>query len=297
MAQRALDGGRLADLFLVQLAGIQQPERVRVAQARDRHHERLALLEREPPRMRLGGVRVGLDRLRLLPGRVARESLAGCTGIGEVGNPLASSGEAGHALPFHRCPHGAADRLLRPHALIRARGGHASILPPCPCPHATSYGRERWARCPAHERAPPHPADRTVHVLGRPARADPRAGTRASRRSSGVDSEDPTRELNRTEFVRVSNQHALIRRIVKAAEIDTVIDTRLVVDSGVTSPRLAARERRDGHAEHPRCMLGPGLPRTEAGVQELRALLRHRHRRTRGSSPRRCAAAMRRRRR
>jgi UDP-glucose 4-epimerase len=55
----------------------------------------------------------------------------------------------------------------------------------------------------------------------------------------GVDSEDPTRELERTEFVRVSNQHGLIRRIVKAAEIDTVIDSRLVVDSIVTSPRLA----------------------------------------------------------
>jgi UDP-glucose 4-epimerase len=55
----------------------------------------------------------------------------------------------------------------------------------------------------------------------------------------GVDSEDPTRELDRTEFVRVSNQHALISRIVKAAEIDTVIDTRLVVDSTVTSARLA----------------------------------------------------------
>src|SRR6185503_394746 len=55
----------------------------------------------------------------------------------------------------------------------------------------------------------------------------------------GVDSEDPTRELARTEFVRVSNQHALIRRIVRAAEIDTVVDTRLVVDSIVTSPRLA----------------------------------------------------------
>jgi UDP-glucose 4-epimerase len=55
----------------------------------------------------------------------------------------------------------------------------------------------------------------------------------------GVDSEYPTRELARTEFVRVSNQHALIRRIVKAAEIDTVIDTRLVVDSAATSPRLA----------------------------------------------------------
>ena len=55
----------------------------------------------------------------------------------------------------------------------------------------------------------------------------------------GVDNEDPTRELERTEFVRVSNQHSLIQRIVRAAEIDTVIDTRLVVDSLVTAPRLA----------------------------------------------------------
>jgi UDP-glucose 4-epimerase len=55
----------------------------------------------------------------------------------------------------------------------------------------------------------------------------------------GVDNQDPTRELERTEFVRVGNQHALIERIVKAAEIDTVIDTRLVVDSAVTAPRLA----------------------------------------------------------
>ena len=55
----------------------------------------------------------------------------------------------------------------------------------------------------------------------------------------GVDSEDPTRELERTEFVRVGTQHALLRRIVDAASIDTVIDTRLVVDSTTTSPRLA----------------------------------------------------------
>jgi UDP-glucose 4-epimerase len=46
-------------------------------------------------------------------------------------------------------------------------------------------------------------------------------------------------ELERTEFVRVGTQHALIRRIVQAAEIDTVIDTRLVVDSTWTSPRAA----------------------------------------------------------
>ncbi len=55
----------------------------------------------------------------------------------------------------------------------------------------------------------------------------------------GVGSEDPTRELERTEFVKVGNQHSLIQRIVKAAEIDTVVDTRLVVDSTSTAPRLA----------------------------------------------------------
>jgi UDP-glucose 4-epimerase len=55
----------------------------------------------------------------------------------------------------------------------------------------------------------------------------------------GVDNHDPTRELNRTEFVKVSNQHSLIRRIVIAAEIDTVIDSRLVVNSTQTAPNLA----------------------------------------------------------
>ncbi|MBA3369976.1 MAG: NAD-dependent epimerase/dehydratase family protein [Thermoleophilaceae bacterium] len=51
----------------------------------------------------------------------------------------------------------------------------------------------------------------------------------------GVDSQDPTRELERTEFVRVGTQHSLLRRIVEAAEIDTVVDTRLIVDSVVAS--------------------------------------------------------------
>src|SRR5436309_3398652 len=55
----------------------------------------------------------------------------------------------------------------------------------------------------------------------------------------GVDNHDPTRELDRTEFVRVGTQHALLRRIVEAAEIDTVVDTRLVVNSTVTSARNA----------------------------------------------------------
>jgi UDP-glucose 4-epimerase len=55
----------------------------------------------------------------------------------------------------------------------------------------------------------------------------------------GVDSDDPAGELERTEFVRVGTQHALLRRVVEAAEIDTVIDSRLVVDSTVTSARRA----------------------------------------------------------
>src|ERR671937_1919754 len=55
----------------------------------------------------------------------------------------------------------------------------------------------------------------------------------------GVDSDAPRRELERTEFVKVSNQHSLLERIVRAAEVDTVIDTRLVVNSLMASPRIA----------------------------------------------------------
>src|SRR3954452_15413380 len=55
----------------------------------------------------------------------------------------------------------------------------------------------------------------------------------------GVDRTPPKVALERTEFVRVADSHSLIRRIVEAAEIDTVVDTRLVVDSVVTTPRRA----------------------------------------------------------
>jgi len=58
----------------------------------------------------------------------------------------------------------------------------------------------------------------------------------------GVDSNDPTQEFQRTEFVRVSNQHALLRRIVQAAEIDTVVDSRLAVDSAAAGSSRAAHE-------------------------------------------------------
>jgi UDP-glucose 4-epimerase len=55
----------------------------------------------------------------------------------------------------------------------------------------------------------------------------------------GVDNEEPKVELERTEYVKVGAQHALLRRVVEAAEIDTVVDTRLVVDSATTSSSRA----------------------------------------------------------
>ncbi|HWT22119.1 MAG TPA: NAD-dependent epimerase/dehydratase family protein [Solirubrobacteraceae bacterium] len=57
----------------------------------------------------------------------------------------------------------------------------------------------------------------------------------------GVSPDDPTCELDRTEYVRVGTQHALLRRIVRAAEVDTVVDTRLIVDSAI-APAKAAHE-------------------------------------------------------
>ncbi len=59
----------------------------------------------------------------------------------------------------------------------------------------------------------------------------------------GIDRRPPKVQLERTEFVQVSDSHSLIRRIVDAAEVDTVVDTRLVVDSIVTTPRRARRTR------------------------------------------------------
>jgi UDP-glucose 4-epimerase len=55
----------------------------------------------------------------------------------------------------------------------------------------------------------------------------------------GVDRRPPKVELQRTEFVEVADSHTLIRRIVEAAEIDTVVDTRLVVDGTVTTAQRA----------------------------------------------------------
>lgn len=66
-----------------------------------------------------------------------------------------------------------------------------------------------------------HWGGRIAQVLER----DPRVET-----IIGIDTDDPRRELERTEFVRVDSRPPLIRRILAAAAIDTVIDTRLIAD-------------------------------------------------------------------
>ena len=66
----------------------------------------------------------------------------------------------------------------------------------------------------------------------------------------------------------------LIRRIVEAAEIDTVVDTRLVVDSIVTTAAPRPREQRHRHDEHPRRLRRPRLAGPQGRLQVQRALLR-----------------------
>ena len=90
----------------------------------------------------------------------------------------------------------------------------------------------------------------------------------------GVDNEEPQVELERTEYVKVGTQHALLRRVVEAAEIDTVVDTRLVVDSATTTPAQGAREQRHRDDEHPRGLQRARLAGPQGRLQVLRALLR-----------------------
>ena len=76
----------------------------------------------------------------------------------------------------------------------------------------------------------------------------------------GVSPGDPTCELERTEYVRVGAQHALLKRIVHAAAIDTVIDTRLIVDSATASAREAHENNVIGTMNILAACGGPGSP-------------------------------------
>jgi UDP-glucose 4-epimerase len=46
----------------------------------------------------------------------------------------------------------------------------------------------------------------------------------------GLDTKPPRIELERTEFVRADQSYSILSRIVKAAQIDTILHTFLVVD-------------------------------------------------------------------
>ena len=47
----------------------------------------------------------------------------------------------------------------------------------------------------------------------------------------GLDTEDPTVELERTEYVRADQSYSILNRLVRATQVDTILHTFLVVDS------------------------------------------------------------------
>lgn len=53
----------------------------------------------------------------------------------------------------------------------------------------------------------------------------------------GLDTRDPRVPLERTEFVRADSSYSILQRIVRAAQIDTILHTHLVVDSTTASSR------------------------------------------------------------
>src|SRR5207302_3566923 len=53
----------------------------------------------------------------------------------------------------------------------------------------------------------------------------------------GLDTAEPSVELERTEFVRADENYSILSRIVKAAQIDTILHTFLIVDTTRTAPR------------------------------------------------------------
>jgi UDP-glucose 4-epimerase len=65
----------------------------------------------------------------------------------------------------------------------------------------------------------------------------------------GVDTSDPQHQLERTEFVRVDAERVQLRRILSAAAIDTVLDTRLVCDPFGAGGRSATEINVAGTAE------------------------------------------------
>jgi UDP-glucose 4-epimerase len=76
----------------------------------------------------------------------------------------------------------------------------------------------------------------------------------------GVDTTDPRHELHRTEFVRVDTDEFLLARIIKAAAVDTVVDTRLIEDPLSTSLAAAQEVNVNGTRHVLIACSGPGSP-------------------------------------
>lgn len=53
----------------------------------------------------------------------------------------------------------------------------------------------------------------------------------------GLDTREPTVQLDRTEYVRTDESYSILSRIVRATQVDTIIHTFLVVDSSQVSSR------------------------------------------------------------
>ena len=104
------------------------------------------------------------------------------------------------------------------------------------------------------------PDHRPLQLLGRPPGPGARETTTPSRRSSASRPRTRPASSHRTEYVRVGTQHALLRRIVHAAEIDTVVDTRLVVDSATAPPRVAHEQNVIGTMNILTACGGPNSP-------------------------------------
>ena len=142
------------------------------------------------------------------------------------------------------------------------------------------------------KRAPDH---RALHLLGRPARPGARARRRTSRRSSASRPRTRRCELERTEFVRVGTQHALLRRIVHAARDRHRGRHPAVVDSRDRARARRPRAERDRDDEHPRGLRRPGLAGHARSSSSPPRTTTAASRTTRASSPRTCAARTRRR--
>ena len=97
-----------------------------------------------------------------------------------------------------------------------------------------------------------------------------------SRRSSASTAARRRSSWSAPSSCEVADSHSLIRRIVEAAEIDTVVDTRLVVDSIVTTPAPGPREQRHRDDERARGVRRRGLPGAQGRLQVQRPLLRRR---------------------